>query len=149
MWTASPPAPVPGEDAVRELDVGDPAVRAAVLHLLHAVSPRHSAEPGDPYASVWVGVVGADGGLLACGAYGDEAPGVPLLASIAVSPDARGRGLGAAVTAALTRRAFADGAPVVTVDLYSDNPVARELYRRLGFVLDQEFASWTLPAAGA
>jgi ribosomal protein S18 acetylase RimI-like enzyme len=70
---------------------------------------------------------------------------VPLLASIAVDVAARGRGLGAAVTAALTRRALAAGAPVVTVDLYADNPVALRLYRRLGFTLDQQFVSWHLP----
>jgi predicted GNAT family acetyltransferase len=49
------------------------------------------------------------------------------------------------VTATLTRQALAAGAPVVTVDLYADNPVARRLYRRLGFRRDQEFVSWSLP----
>lgn len=60
-------------------------------------------------------------------------------------PAARGQGLGAAVTSVLTRHAFAGGAPACAVDLYSDNDVARALYRRLGYQLDQEFTSWTLP----
>jgi GNAT superfamily N-acetyltransferase len=146
MWTQQPPVAVPAEDAVRDLDVTDPRTAGEVLSLLRSASPRHSAEPGDPYADRWVGVRNPDDGrLVACGACGDGVPGVPLLASIAVDPATRGRGLGAAVAAALTRGALADGAPVVTVDLYADNPVARRLYERLGFTLDQAFTSRPLP----
>jgi GNAT superfamily N-acetyltransferase len=144
MWTPHPPAPVPGEDAVRELDVGDSGEAARVAAFLRASSPSHSITPdGDP-AGPWVGVRGEEGALLACGTWAEVTAGVPVLASIAVAPAARGGGLGAAVTAALTRRAFAAGAPACVVDMYSDNDVARRLYRRLGYRLDQEFSSWTL-----
>lgn len=145
MWTPHPPEPVPGEDAVRELDVTGPGEAARVAAFLRACSPRHSTTPdGDP-AGPWLGVLGGDGAVLACGTWAEVTAGVPVLASIAVAPAARGRGLGAAVTAALTRRAFAAGAPACAVDLYSDNDVARRLYRRLGYRLDREFSSWTLP----
>lgn len=144
MWTTRPPEAMPKEASVRELDVGDPGGAARVAAFLRAHSPRHSTPPdGDP-AGPWLGVLRGDGALLACGTWAEVTSGVPVLASIAVAPAARGRGLGAAVTAALTRRAFAAGAPACAVDLYSDNDAARRLYRRLGYRLDQEFSSWTL-----
>jgi len=119
-------------------------VAARIGAFLRAHSPRHSTTPdGDP-AGPWVGVLGGDGALLACGTWAEVAAGVPVLASIAVAPAARGRGLGAAVTAALTRRAFTTGAPACAVDLYSDNDAARRRYRRLCYRLDQEFSSWSL-----
>ena len=68
-------------------------------------------------------------------------PGVPHLASIATHPSARGRGLGALVTAALTRRLLDEGAPVVTLGMYADNDVARRMYLRLGFRCDHRWSS--------
>lgn len=144
MWTQGPPPPVPGEDRV--LPLGADA-HAEVAALLAAASPRHSAEPGEPAVRHWVGVRGPDGALVACGADYEAVPRVPLLASIAVAPSARGQGLGAAVTARLTRNAFAAGAPAVTIDLYADNPAARRLYERLGYRMALHFASSRLPSA--
>lgn len=53
------------------------------------------------------------------------------ISGIAVRPDARGRGLGAALTAALARAAFARG-EVPFLHVYADNRAA-SLYARLGF----------------
>ena len=46
--------------------------------------------------------------------------------------DQRGRGLGAAVTARLTREAIT-GVGVCTLGMYADNAVARRVYHRLGY----------------
>lgn len=46
MWTPHPPAPVPGEDAVRELDVSGPGEAARIGAFLHACSPRRPAGRG-------------------------------------------------------------------------------------------------------
>ena len=53
------------------------------------------------------------------------------LSAIAVHPDARGQGLGAAVTANLANSALASGL-VPFLHVFTGNP-AVELYRRLGF----------------
>ena len=130
MQTAEPPAPHPLTGRVRDLGLG---WGAEVDALLTASSPRASTAAGDADVVTWHGVPGDDGRLLACGAHTEAVPGVPHLASIATRADARGQGLGEAVTSSLTRAALLAGRPVVTLGMYSDNAVARRLYRRLGF----------------
>lgn len=136
-WIGAPPALQPGEDRV------GPAENAAVAALLAAASPRASAVPGDPAVLRWLGVRGPDG-LLACAADTSAATGVGHLSSIAVHPDARGQGLGAAVTAALIRLLFADGCDVVQLGMYADNTAGRALYDRLGMRDDHRFTSGLL-----
>jgi GNAT superfamily N-acetyltransferase len=144
MWTSSAPPPQPGEERVADLDVRAPGVADEVTAFLARHSPRHSAEPGDRRVRRWLGVRGDDGELLATTALYEVAPGVDLMASVAVAGEARGQGLGAAIAAAATRLALRERPPVVTVDLYSDNDAARSLYARLGYRLDQAFTSYPL-----
>jgi GNAT superfamily N-acetyltransferase len=133
MWTTTAPPEHP--DVVR---LG-PADRDEVAALLAAASPRHSATVEDDVV-VWAGV--RDGSrLVACAAHTEHVPGVPHLASVATHPLARGRGLGAAVTGTLTAWALRTGAPVVTLAMYSDNDVARRMYRRLGFRCSHRWSS--------
>jgi len=136
-WTAAPPPPQPGEALV--VPVGDDLVAT----LLTAASPTASAQPGDPAVRRWVGVV-EHGALLACAADTSATTGVGHLSSIAVLPSTRGRGLGSAVTAALTRMLLADGCDVVTLGMYADNTAGRALYDRLGFVDSHRFTSGPL-----
>jgi predicted GNAT family acetyltransferase len=72
---------------------------------------------------------------------------VPHLASIATSGERRGRGYGAAVTAWLTRALLREGTGWVTLGMYSDNDVARRIYRRLGYRCDHRFTSGALVVA--
>ncbi len=145
MRTYAAPPVQPHEDRVQWLrDTDDAEVEA----LLDAVSPRHSARPGERHVLRWCGIrASSDRTLVAIGAHVEYQTGVPHLASIAVPPPARGRGYGAAVTAWLTRACLAEGAPVVTLGMYSDNDVARRLYHRLGFSCDHAFISGPLIAA--
>jgi len=136
-WTAAPPPPQPGEELVV------PVEDDAVAPLLAAASPTAPAQPGDPAVRRWVGVE-QDGRLLACAADTSATTGVGHLSSIAVHPSARGRGLGSAVTAALTRQLLAQGCDVVTLGMYADNSAGRALYDRLGFVDSHRFTSGPL-----
>lgn len=146
FWTATAPPQQPGEDAVVRLHDADDEVR----ELLAVSSPRHSAVPGTPGIERWVGLrENGSGRLLACAANEPFRSGVPHLASVAVHPDARGRGLGAVVTAAITRGLLDDGFPVVTLGMYADNDVARRLYLRLGFTCAHEFTSRAVRPAAA
>ena len=142
-WVPEPPPRQRGEERVEPVDD-----ELAIKELLTASSERASAQPGDKAALRWVGVSDASGRLLACAADTSSATGVGHLSSIAVVPDARGQGLGKAVTAALTRRLFEEGNDVVTLGMYADNPQARALYDALGFRDDHPFTSGPLVVRG-
>jgi len=66
-------------------------------------------------------------------AFTRRARGIGYLASIATAPESRGQGLGGAVTAALTRHAFASGGGICTLAHFHPNEPARRLYLRLGY----------------
>lgn len=99
---------------------------------LDQVSPTHSMSANDPQVRVWAGVV-ENGVLLAVGALVERPSGAAYLASIATAEKARGQGFGSAVTAYLTRRAFASGAPECILAHYHPNESARRIYLRLGY----------------
>ena len=138
-WVAEPPPVQPAEDRVRpEADL------VAVADLLARSSPTASALPDDPAVRRWVGLRDDGGGLLAVAADTSGASGVGHLSSIAVAPEARGQGLGRAITAALTRQLFADGCDLVTLGMYATNAAGRAVYDALGFADDHRFSSGPL-----
>ena len=104
---AGPPPLVPRSDDVVPVDDAD-----AITKLLATALPHSSSRPGDRGVRGWHGVWDTDGSLLAVGAD-RSANGVGNLVGIAVRPDAWGRGLGAAVTAAMTARLHAEFGSVV------------------------------------
>lgn len=136
-WLGAPPALQPGEERVEPLEASD------VGALLAVASPTASALPGDPGVRRWVGVRGPEG-LLACAADTSAATGVGHLSSIAVHPDARSQGLGAAVTARLMRDLFADGCDLATLGMYAENTAGRALYDHLGMADAHRFTSGPL-----
>lgn len=144
-WTYSAP---PRQEQERLVSVeSSPDDEELAMFLLDA-SPSHSVEPGDPKIRRWVSIRDADGRLLAIGADTRRpSTGVAHIASVATRQAARGRGLGAAITAWLTRRVFDEGAGVVTLGMYSDNAVAQRLYTRLGFAPGARYSSGRLAGA--
>jgi predicted GNAT family acetyltransferase len=70
--------------------------------------------------------------------------GAPHLASIATAPAHRGRGLAAAVTAWLTRRALEHCTTGCSLARLDSARTAHRLYERLGYRTVQEFTSVTL-----
>lgn len=139
------PSAQPGEERVRPLP--DPA---AVQAFLERVNPHHSVRADHPEVECWLGVTDeATGTPLALGAFTRRRFGTPYLASIATAPEARGRGLGAAVTAALTRHAFQAGDRMCTLAHFHPNDPARRIYLRLGYRTSHQLASYRFPAPGA
>lgn len=136
-WYDRPPDQTPGQDRVTDVTPEE------VAQLLPVASPTASAQPGDPAVRRWVGIRGREG-LLAAAADTSAATGVGHLSSIAVHPDARGQGLGTAVTAALSRQLFARGADLVTLGMYASNEAGRAMYRGLGMKDDHLFTSGPL-----
>ncbi|WP_280837249.1 GNAT family N-acetyltransferase [Micromonospora sp. A200] len=127
LWTTTAPPRQPEEDRVVRLGEADhPALNA----LIEASFPSTTSRPGDPRIVDWYGVRDGDR-LVACGA--DRSRGdVGFLAGLTVAPERRGRGLGAALTAGMTR-ALAARHDHVALGVYTDNVGAIRLYRRLGF----------------
>jgi len=141
-WLDAAPPVQPHEERVEPVqdEVG-------VKSLLHASSPTASAQPGDAAVRRWVGIYDGEQ-LVACAADTSGATGVGHLSSIAVHPDARGQGLGKAVTAALTRQLFEDGNDLVTLGMYAVNTTGRALYDQLGYTDDHRFTSGPLQVRG-
>jgi ribosomal protein S18 acetylase RimI-like enzyme len=137
-WLGAPPPYQPGEDDVEPIDDD-----AEIEDLLRESSPTASAMPGDPAVRRWVGIR-EEGALIACAADTSAATGVGHLSSIAVRTSARGRNLGAVVTAALARQLFDDGNDIVTLGMYADNGYGRAMYDKLGFADDHRFTSGPL-----
>lgn len=124
-----------------ERDIG------AVVDLLEAANPHSNHRPDQPGRD-WYGTWSDDGTLSAVGALiprdGADGP-FAHLGGIATRPDQRGRGLGTAVTARLTRAGIA-AYGLVTLGLYADNAPARRVYERLGFRVIHEVETWRPPA---
>lgn len=136
MSTTQAPAVQSAEDRLIELG---PEAEAELHALLQEHNPRTEGAPFVRSPQRWIGV--RDGArLVACGCAEPNAAGYPVLSGITVDPAHRGRGLGAAVTAALTRAAVAE-AGVCTLGMYSDTPHARDIYHRLGYVTGAAISS--------
>jgi GNAT superfamily N-acetyltransferase len=142
MCTSTPPEPVGTEGALTALSAADlPAITA----LLEVANPGTDARPFQHPGQTWVGVRDGDR-LVACGVQEPGLSGHPLLSGITVHPDARGRGLGLAVTARLTRDAVRR-VGVCTLGMYSHNDVARRVYLGLGYGDVHEWSSQRLSVA--
>jgi ribosomal protein S18 acetylase RimI-like enzyme len=112
------------------LAVLGPADAADMLELADAAKPGPFG-PRTGELGRFVGHRGPDGRLLAMAGERFRLPGHVELSAICVHPDARGRGLGAALTQHLARDALARG-EVPFLHVFPDNPAA-VLYERLGF----------------
>ena len=143
MWTDRLPGVLPAEAQLVHLDDSHDA--AAIRALNEIGSPTAESEPGSGRTELWLGA--RDGGrLVAAGAIHRTPGGAPHLAGIVVHPKARGRGLGVALTAALTRWALGRTG-VCTLGMYADNDRARSIYTGLGFTVAREWGSRRLLGA--
>ncbi|MEV0325104.1 N-acetyltransferase [Micromonospora echinospora] len=127
LWsTAAPPRQAGEEQVVRLTEADLPALTA----LVDEAFPSTTSRPGDPRVVDWYGIRRGDR-LVAAGA--DRSRGeIGFLAGLTVAPAERGRGIGAALTAGMTRALFARY-DHVALGVYTHNVGAIRLYRRLGF----------------
>lgn len=130
MWTTTAPGPRPGEDRLVILDDRADAEELQAFSSTH--NPRVWTRIGVGEVVRWVAARDDEGRLIAVGGAELEGSGVPHLAGIVTATQARGRGWGEAVSAALTRWAVEQHG-VCTLGMFSDNAVARRLYHRLGY----------------
>ncbi|WP_030804353.1 GNAT family N-acetyltransferase [Streptomyces sp. NRRL S-337] len=129
-WTLQEPPVQRAEERVVTLDETH---HDELLAFLGVHSPAHSTGPGSCAVSLWAGIRDADGNLVACGALSSlRDTGAPLMASVATDAAQRGQGLGAALTAWLTRYAVRRYG-FCTLWQLADNAPADRLYTRLGY----------------
>jgi ribosomal protein S18 acetylase RimI-like enzyme len=139
----APPEPV-ADLGVRVLPgAGD----ERVARLLARSTELTSAVPGDAGVRRWA-VVEEGGDVLACAADTSGAPGVGHMGGVAVAPEARRRGLGAAVVAWLTRDLLLAGCDAVAVGVLVREAGAQRLYDRVGYRTLHELRSGVLRPPG-
>ena len=119
-----------------------------VAALLQTSFPDSDAQPGAPGIERWAGVRDGQGRLVAVTAAAWSAPDVGYLAGVAVHPDGRGRGYGAAVCGFVLAEAIArHGAAALMVEEYNDPAIG--LYRRLGLTYRSVAAAFVTDAVAA
>ncbi|XVX21792.1 GNAT family N-acetyltransferase [Actinomycetota bacterium] len=160
MHTRTAPPPQPGESDLVELSESD---RDRIIAFLSEHSPRTFARPFEHPGQLWLAALAAapeaapeaapvradsadpnPTGLVAIGCADHTLHGIRRLEGIATRPDRRGQGLGAAITAALTRRGL-DERGACVLEMFSDNDIARRVYHRLGYTTDHEWTTAGLP----
>lgn len=139
-WMSTGTAPSPPSLPVEVVEDAD-----EVNALLDAFAPDAHARPGSPRVECWLGIrergVREDGVLLAVGALARQHDRTGHLRAVTVVPEARGRGVGRELSAALTLRALDGGSGVATLGVYVDNLPAVAMYQRLGYEVLHTFAS--------
>ncbi|AZS70093.1 N-acetyltransferase [Streptomyces lydicus] len=144
-WTLEEPPVQRAEERVIELDKTH---HGELLAFLNEHSPAHSTGPGSSGVSLWTGIRDTDGRLVACGALSSlRDSGAPLMASVATDARQRGQGLGAALTAWLTRYAVRRYG-FCTLWQLADNSPAERLYTRLGYRNEDPCVSARIAAPG-
>ncbi|MEV4532996.1 GNAT family N-acetyltransferase [Asanoa sp. NPDC049518] len=124
-WTSAPPPRREGESHAARLDDD-----AAIAALLDVAFPSTTTRPGDPRVRAWWAI--RDGAEVVACAADRSRGGVGFLSGIAVHPSARGRGFGAALTAALTRNLVKEFG-IAALGVMTDNVPANTMYARLGY----------------
>lgn len=132
LWLPSASALATADAAVQPLVDGD-----ELDALLEVAYPGSELRWDSPIVSQWYGLY-VDGRLAACAADRTFASPEPdarptgVIGGVAVHPDYRGRGLGAAVTAGVAARLLTRH-DQVGLGVAADNDAAARLYHRLGF----------------
>ncbi|HHW84397.1 MAG TPA: GNAT family N-acetyltransferase [Actinomycetales bacterium] len=153
MFCSSPPPHQDGEEHCRILGTED---MAEVATLLKDANPIAVASPDDE-GLVWWGYRDEDGVLLSACAVefqesetthspsveGFRGPGVHL-SGFGTHPDARGRGIGTAMMAAMTRWGVREHG-YVHYGVWADNESAIRIYRRLGYQTGADIQMYRRP----
>lgn len=143
-------SPVPQrDDPGVSIDWAEESVFDDLRAVLHAASDWRSVEPGEERAERWAALrleaePNQAAQIVSCLAVTRTGPNTPSLASVATHPDYRGRRFARDLTAWTTNRLLDEGAPVVTLGMYSDNHTARKVYDALGYQVGHRFRSGRL-----
>jgi ribosomal protein S18 acetylase RimI-like enzyme len=123
----------------------EPSDLATVSALYDEAYPDHWFDARMLETGCYFGVRDRRGGWLAAAGVHVHSPAyrVAALGNIIVRPEARGRGLGAAVTHAVCRH-LRDDVDVIGLNVSRDNAAAIACYRKLGFEVVAEYEELTI-----
>lgn len=127
--------PVALPAGLRQLTVADaPAVQALIAPAQGSVEEVDAFAPAQMGAGTFFGY-DADGALAAVAGTHvcDLAEGVAGVGNVYVRPDHRRRGLGAALTAAVTAELLQRGIETIVLNVKQANVTAQRVYQRLGY----------------
>jgi len=101
----------------------------------HRVPESDEAVAASIAKLAWQGVMvwEREGRLVALAGMNGPALGLARIGPVYTPPRFRGRGFGGAVTAAVTRKAFSDGADLCMLYTDAANPTSNRVYSRLGY----------------
>lgn len=136
-------AAFPGDLELLELD--DATDAAELEEFGQAHNTDFEGFPGHGFSVLWLGLRDVGGALMAIGGMHLLSTGAPHLSGIVVDRAHRGRGLGRALTIALTQRAL-DRCGVSTLGVFSSNTPAISLYHSLGYRTHHRFHTRMLSA---
>lgn len=128
LYLRAPDAKLPGGRELVQLFAGD-AATLAILHAQAFAKPWDGAAIRELIAGTGAFAFAAPSGFVLARAAGGEAE----ILTLAVTPAARGRGLGRALMLAAATHAAGLGAQAMFLEVGVDNPAALALYNSLGF----------------
>lgn len=128
LYLRAPDAKLPGGRELVQLFEGN-AATLAILHAQAFAHPWDSASISGLIAGSGVFAFAAPSGFVLARAAGGEAE----ILTLAVTPSARGRGLGRALMQAAAAHAAGMGAETMFLEVGTDNPAALALYNSLSF----------------
>jgi ribosomal protein S18 acetylase RimI-like enzyme len=126
-WALDPQDIGPASTEALDLDLDDPRIGPLLAH-----SDSAYILPGNERLVRWVGVV-REGRLVSVAGQVTEESGAAHVVSVCTDPEFRGRGLARDACARIIQSAVADGAPMIVLEMYSDNEAGRRAYSALGF----------------
>lgn len=137
------------EEPLRSLPQGcevirDGSIDPQLRRFLQVAAPDSSREPGHPEIEFWVVHRSQSGEIDGCAAGSRWSTGLANLVSVATDPDSRGKGIGSAVTQVATSEWFAHGEVRVALGVRSTNLRALSVYRRVGFLEEHDFTTFSL-----
>lgn len=144
-WMSTHVAPEAGGpvERVERLSADDTDL---VVDCLGEANPGSDADPAGPHEVAWWGVRAGERLLGVIGAAGQGADDPEAtswhLHGLGVRPEARGQGLGRALTTVAAREGLDAGASWVSLGVWADNATALALYGSLGFRTDHRRRSY-------
>ncbi|MFC4614626.1 GNAT family N-acetyltransferase [Cellulomonas algicola] len=145
-WLAADTVPATWVPDPRVVPLDPLADAAAIRACLAVANPGTSADPTHAGEAGWWGMRGRGGLVGVVGASlrggGPDRAQSWHLHGLGVRPDARGAGIGTALTSTVLAEGLAAGCAFVSLGMYADNDRARRVYERLGFRTELQCASF-------
>ena len=104
-----------------------------ILDFIENHAPDSSVRPGNDEVIFWGGLRNSNGELVACAVVVKWQSGFHVVSSVATRTQARGQGLGTALTIGIASHARELGIPLLGLGVRRDNYTAQRVYEKAGY----------------